>query len=180
MMDAPGAQQWFLRKHADGEIFGPLSFDQLERWASAAQIAPHDLVSTDQASWIKAPMMEELRMDWLVEVTSERYYGPTTIGAVQEFVRLGEIDENTFLINTCDGSRRPISTVPAALPLLSALSQTEELEFSGDQPAASGMSIALQDRIRDLEQSLREERRALAHAEQRCMELEQKCRELGG
>jgi hypothetical protein len=39
------------------------------------------------------------------------------------------------------------------------------------------MSIGLQDRIRDLEQSLREERRALAEAEQRA-ELERKCQAL--
>ena len=53
-------------------------------------------------------MFPELEMDWLVEVTSERYYGPTTLGAVQEFLRLGEIGEETFVINSCDGSRRQI------------------------------------------------------------------------
>ena len=36
------------------------------------------------------------------------------------------------------------------------------------------MSIGLQDRIRDLEQSLREERRAPSESEQRCAELERK------
>jgi hypothetical protein len=41
-------QSWFLRKHEDGSIFGPLNFDQLAHWASTAQIAPHDVLSTDQ------------------------------------------------------------------------------------------------------------------------------------
>lgn len=95
-MDAPSAHQWFLRRHEDGQVFGPLSFAQLEHWASAAQVAPHDLLSTDQLAWSKAPMLEELRMDWLVEVASERYYRPNTLGAIQEFMRLGEIDERTF------------------------------------------------------------------------------------
>ena len=46
-------------------------------------------------------------------------------------------------------------------------------------PAATRVSIGLQDRIRDLEQSLREEeRRALAEAEQRCAQLERKCQAL--
>ena len=27
-------------------------------------------------------MLPELGMDWMVEVTSERYYGPTTLGAI--------------------------------------------------------------------------------------------------
>src|SRR5205807_7442498 len=114
-MDEPSSQSWFLRKYQDGSVFGPLSFAQLERWASAARIAPHDLVSTDRRTWIKAPMLPELGMDWLVEITSEHYYGPTTLGAVQEFIRLGEINEETFVINACDGTRRQISEMSALL-----------------------------------------------------------------
>ena len=86
----------------------PLPFEQVRRWAAAAQVAPHDKLSHDQQTWLKAPMFPELEMDWLVEVTSERYYGPTTLGAVHEFLRLGEIGEETFVINSCDGSRRQI------------------------------------------------------------------------
>src|SRR5436190_24098093 len=116
-MEAVAVQDWFLRKHEDGNIFGPLPFAQLARWASSAQVAPHDVVSTDQVTWTKAPMLPELEMDWLVEVTSERYYGPTTLGAVQEFLRLGEIGEETFVINSCDGSRRQIKELTDLLQL---------------------------------------------------------------
>src|SRR6201995_422479 len=111
-MEEPSGQSWFLRKHEDGTVFGPLSFDQLARWAAAAQIAPHDAISSDQLTWIKAPMLPELGMDWLVELTSEQYYGPTTLGAVQEFIRLGEIDGETYVINSCNGTRRQIQAVP--------------------------------------------------------------------
>jgi len=97
-MDAASGQSWFLRKHQDGSVFGPISFDQLSGWASAAQVAPHDVVSTDQQTWLKAPMVPQLGMDWLVEVTSEHYYGPTTVGAIQEFIRLGDINADTFVI----------------------------------------------------------------------------------
>src|SRR6266545_4046948 len=107
-MGEPSKQSWFLRKHEDGSILGPLSFDQLTLWASTAQIAPHDAVSIDQQTWLKAPMLPQLGMDWLVEVTSEHYYGPTTLGALQEFIRLGEISDDTFVINACDGTRRQI------------------------------------------------------------------------
>src|ERR1700726_164558 len=117
MEESATTQRWFLRKHEDGTIFGPLSFELLTRWASNAQLAPHDTVSTDQQTWIKAPMLPELGMDWLVEITSEHYYGPTTLGAIQEFIRLGEIKEDTFLINSCDGSRRQIRQLPALLHL---------------------------------------------------------------
>jgi hypothetical protein len=46
------------------------------------------------------------------------------------------------------------------------------------EPPATGISINVRDRIRDLEQSLREERRALEESEQRYAELERKYQEL--
>jgi hypothetical protein len=176
-MEAAAAQEWFLGKHEDGNIFGPLPFAQLARWASSAQVAPHDVVSTDQTTWIKAPMLPELEMDWLVEVTSERYYGPTTLGAIQEFMRLGEINSETFVINSCDGMRRRISEMSLVLPQIVAEDAIDPIEPSA-APAAAGMSIDVQDRIRDLEQTLREERRALHEAEERYRALESKYQEL--
>src|SRR5437588_11915676 len=119
-MDEPSAQSWFLRKHEDGTVFGPLSFEQLAKWASTAQVAPHDAISSDQLTWIKAPMLPELGMDWLVELTSEQYYGPTTLGAIQEFIRLGEIDGETYVINSCDGTRRQIQQIPELEETLAA------------------------------------------------------------
>src|SRR5215472_15451940 len=140
MEDSPAGQTWFLRKHQDGTVFGPLSFEQLAHWASGAQVAPNDTVSTDQQTWTKAPMLPELGMDWLVEITSEHYYGPTTLGAIQEFIRLGEINAQTFVINACDGSRRQITE------LFDLLEDARRRE-----PAASGISIDLYERIRELE-----------------------------
>ncbi len=180
-MDQPSSQRWFLRKHEGGAVFGPLSFAQLERWASSAQVAPHDCISTDQLTWSKAPMLPQLGMDWLVEVTSERYYGPTTLGAIQEFVRLGDIDGTMFIINACDGSRLQIQEMPALLETeIEDVDLAEEPNESVDtnEPEIAGMSIAIQDRIRDLEQSLAEERRALQEAEERYRDLEQKYNEL--
>ena len=120
-------QQWFLRKHEDGHIFGPLSFEQLARWASSAQVAPQDVVSTDQVTWMKAPMLQELGMDWLVELTTERYYGPTTLGAIQEFMRLGEINDRMFVINSCDGLRKQIKEMPLVLPTPSVADENDLL-----------------------------------------------------
>jgi hypothetical protein len=174
-MEAAAAQDWFLRKHEDGNIFGPLPFAQLARWASSAQVAPHDVVSTDQLTWTKAPMLPELEMDWLVEMTTERFYGPTTLGAIQEFMRLGEINGDTVVINSRDGSRRRVNEMPL---VLSQIPVQEEPASDAAGPAASGMSIDVQDRIRDLEQSLREERRALQEAEERYRALELKYQEL--
>jgi chromosome segregation ATPase len=112
-------------------------------------------------------MLAELGMDWLVELTSEHYYGPTTLGAIAEFIRLGEINEDTFVINSCDGMRRQISELTA---LLRSAREKE--------PAATGIASNVRERIRDLEQTLREERRVLEEAEQRYAELERKYQEL--
>lgn len=94
------------------------------------------------------------------------FYGPTTIGAVQEFLRLGEINQETFVINTCDGTRQQVGQLE--MPTSPA---DEHESTTGNGPASEGMSINPQQRIRELEQALREERRALAEVEARCREL---------
>ena len=165
---------WYLRKYDDGGTFGPLAFDQLSRWAERARVAPRDLVSSDQQTWMKAPMLSELGMDWLVEVTSERYYGPTTLGAINEFVRLGEVTPQNFVINTCDVSRRRIQEITSLI-----LNEIDAGYAGVEQtPAAVRMSIKFEERIRDLERSLGEERRALQETEARYRELEQRYQEL--
>jgi hypothetical protein len=176
-MDSPVGHQWFLRKHEDGSIFGPLDFEQLARWASSAQVAPHDSISPDQKTWMKAPMLPALAMDWIAEVTSERLYGPTTLGAIAEFIRLGEIDQDTFVINSCNATRHQIRDIaPLLATQASEAMQREENAVGG--PAASGISVGLEDRIRELEQALREERRAVAEAEERYRMLESKLKEM--
>jgi hypothetical protein len=183
-MPAAESQEWFLRKHEDGSTFGPLTFAQLAQWAASAQVAPNDSVSADQVTWIKAPMLPELGMDWIVEVTTERYYGPTTLGAISEFIRLGEIDEDTRVINACDGSRhhvRDLALLLRAEPMAYDTSAEDAITMAiAAGPAATGMAIGVQDRIRELEDALREERRALAHSEERYRDLERRYLALAG
>ena len=170
-------QSWFLRKHEDGSTFGPVRFDQIARWAATAQISPHDTLSNDRQTWVKAPMLPQLGMDWLVELTSEHYYGPTTLGALQEFIRLGEIDGETLVINTRNGARCKIQEMPQLWETGRAGAGDAQTEIQlGDPvgPAVSRMSIRLQEQIRDLEQSLEEDRRALMEAERRYTELKEK------
>jgi hypothetical protein len=174
-------QKWFLRKHEDGSTFGPVQFDQITRWAATAQIAPHDTLSSDGQTWVKASMVPQLSMDWLVELTSEHYYGPTTLGTLREFIRLGEIDGETVVINSCDGTRRQVREMPDLWETVA--SEADENQFQiqlGDPvgPGVSKMSIRLQERIRDLEETLQEERRALAESQQRYNDLERKYQDL--
>ena len=177
-MDSPAGHQWFLRKHEDGSIFGPLRFEQLAHWASSAQVAPHDSISTDMKTWMKAPMLPELAMDWIAEVTSERLYGPTTLGAIAEFVRLGEIDEETFRNQflQCHPAADPRDRAAAGC----ACGQRNDVGMGMQSPdrRPAAFRCGLEDRIRELEQALREERRALAEAEERNRTLESKLKEL--
>lgn len=127
-------------------------------------------------------MLPQLGMDWLVELTSEHYYGPTTLGTLREFIRLGEIDGETVVINTCDGARHQIREMhdlweTAAQPGV----DENQFQIQLDDPvgpAVAKMSIRLQERIRDLEQTIQEERRALAESQQRYNDLERKYQDL--
>lgn len=174
-------QKWFLRKHDDGSTFGPVQFDQITRWAATAQIAPHDTLSSDGQTWVKASMVPQLSMDWLVELTSEHYYGPTTLGTLREFIRLGEIDGETVVINSCDGARRQVREMPDLWETAPSEADENQFQIQLDDPlgpAVAKMSSGLQERIRDLEQTLQEERRALAESQQRYDELERKYQDL--
>jgi len=126
-------------------------------------------------------MLPQLGMDWLVELTSEHYYGPTTLGALREFIRLGEIDGETIVINTCDGARRQVREMPDVWEIAQPVVDKDQIEIRLGDPVGPGvakMSIRLQERIRDIEQTLQEERRALAESQQRYNELERKYQEL--
>jgi len=104
--------QWYLRKHADGETFGPVFFNQIREWAMSAQIHPQDVVSNDGRTWNKAPMIEDLHMDWLVEVPGQPLYGPTTAGTLLEFLSNGEITDGTSILNCCSGEKMRLEEAP--------------------------------------------------------------------
>jgi len=158
------AQTWYLMKNDDGSIFGPISFELLQQWSVDAQISPLDKVSNDEKNWVKAPMVPELQMDFLVEVSPDQFYGPTTIGAVREFLQAGEISTDTPVTNCRDGSVRLVSDIPEL--------QIEEEQEDATQPVRTSIRINLQQRVRDLEEALMEERRAREQAEHLVEKLE--------
>lgn len=107
------AQSWHLLKSSDREVYGPISFDQLQAWASEAKISPLDKVSNDgKQTWHRAPMIAELQMDWLIEMPNKSLYGPTNIGTLQEFLATGEIDGHVNVINCLDGTASRLLELP--------------------------------------------------------------------
>ncbi len=167
------SDNWFLNKHDDGSIFGPASADQIQDWALAAKISPLDKVSSDgQASWRRAPMFPELHMDWLVEVSDDYLYGPTTFGTIQEFLAAGEIDEDTLVINCKEGSQARVKDMPVfstRLRRTSAENLVHEPRSNGKTPSMSDSEhiLSLEGKILDL-------RRALHESELRFQQLRKK------
>lgn len=139
---------WLLKKHGEGTIHGPVSFEKLREWAESAQINPQDSVSSDNKNWTKAPMIADLQMDWLIEVPDNPLYGPTTSAALMEFLRMGEIEESTRIVNCCTGETHTIAEA-SFFKTSDPAARIEELE-AGLRQAASTIE-KLQSRIAGLE-----------------------------
>jgi hypothetical protein len=162
-------QTWYLLKNDDGTAFGPITFEQLKQWALDAQVSPLDRISTDQQNWMRSPMLPDLQMDYLVEVSPDQYYGPTTLGAVREFLQMGEINGETQITNCKDGSVTALKNIP-------------ELQISRGEdearPVRTSIRFNLQQRIRELEEALMEERRGREDAERHLAKLEAKLEDI--
>jgi peptidoglycan hydrolase-like protein with peptidoglycan-binding domain len=176
------SKKWYLMKYEDGGVFGPVDFDQIRRWALDAQISPLDKISNDEKSWLKAPMIPDLEMDYLIEVSPDQYYGPTTAGAVKEFLVMGEIEPDTIITNCRDGSARAVKDFPeivkAAEQAVASLAAEEKATAQAANPVHTNIRHSLQQRIRDLENSLIEERRAHEAAQRLVEKLEARLAEL--
>lgn len=157
-------QNFFLLKNEDGSVFGPVPLSDLKAWAEQALVSPFDKVSTDQATWKRAPMLPDLGMDYLVQVTDEDLYGPTTLGAIKEFLNAGEINADTVVINCLDGSTASVASLP--------LPEDEEEEGEASAPKATSLRAALQQRVKELEATVAEQRRYIARLEEAYTALE--------
>ena len=166
--------KWFLKKHEDGEVFGPVDFGKLKEWTRAAQVSPLDMVSDDKVNWVKAPMLQQLHMDYLIQLGDDSYYGPTTEEAVQEFLRLGEIHADTVLINCCTG----VETVLRDSGFFQGQPPPME-DIAAGEPGRRTIRQNLQQRIRELELLLVERRRELEMADARIRQLERRLQDAG-
>lgn len=179
-MPVENLENWFLRKHENKEVFGPVRFEKIKEWAASAQINPQDMVSNDQVVWTKAPMIPELEMDWLVELDEEVLYGPTTSGTLLEFVSSGEISADTGVINCVNGERMRLRDTP----FFAAAQAAPPHEHAGaappllQQPLKGGIRASLQKRVRELEQLLLERQRQLQTSKETIARLEARIKEL--
>jgi hypothetical protein len=113
-------------------------------------------------------MIPDLEMDWLVAVGKDLLYGPTTAEAVLEFERAGEINAATAIINCKTGDSSTLGETPFFAK-----------GFPNPDTGQSGsLRVNLQQRIRELENALLEERRRLAIASETIVRLEGQIRQL--
>jgi hypothetical protein len=144
---------WLLKKHGTGNVHGPVPFEKLLEWAYAAQINPQDSVSNDGKTWTKAPMIEELHMDWLVEAPDNPLYGPTTSGALLEFLNMGEINACTRIVNCCTGKNMSLAESPFYEEMDPALLKKRIAQLEGEVRIATKTIARLETRIAELERS---------------------------
>ena len=144
---------WLLKKHGEGEIHGPVSFEKLREWAESAQINPQDSISSDGKTWTKAPMNTDMQMDWLIEVPDNPLYGPTTRGALLEFLRMGEITTSTRIVNCCTGENLTLAEAPFYRQSESTDLAVRVEELEAELLVASTTIERLQARIAALEAS---------------------------
>ncbi len=161
---------WYLLKAADRQVHGPIPLEQLRSWAAEAKISPLDKVSRDnRENWVRAPMVPELQMDWLIEMPDKYLYGPTSVGTLQEFLATGEIDEHVMVINCLDGTSGRLHEQPfySASPhhIRSAETVFHGTQMPGEGPDNETGAI-LRQRVQWLERQVMELQRDLGLAEE--------------
>lgn len=178
LMPTDNPDNWYLKKHENGEVFGPIPLERIREWARSAQVNSQDMLSNDNVIWNQAPMIPQMEMDWLVEVNEDLLYGPTTAETLLEFHQLGEISSETTIINcrTAESlllgeagfysapEREPEEEQIPAAPLMKMLHKS----------GRGTLRVNLQSRVRELEVALLEKRLKLMEAEHSILRLEAK------
>jgi hypothetical protein len=157
-------QTWYLIKAADKQEYGPISHDTLLGWAADAKISPMDKLSNDERqSWRRAPMVQELQMDWLIQMPDQFLYGPTNVATIQEFLATGEVDGNVTLINCVDGSESRLKEQPffQVSPQHSRSVETTLVGAQWPDLQRTGGDANVQQRLTALERQVMEHQHAI-------------------
>lgn len=96
MANRKGSVEYYVRG-ADEKVFGPVAMKTLVEWAGDSRIDPTSAVSSDQKSWIAAPLVPELEMFWLVETEPGTFYGPFNRRVVDSLMESGTIPHDARL-----------------------------------------------------------------------------------
>jgi hypothetical protein len=147
---------WRVRKIPDNAIYGPVDAATLKEWASSAQISPQDEIDVSDESWKPAPEIDFLEMLWIVTLPDDETYGPTTLGTLKEFIHEGLISEKTLATHTKTQQSLPIAALFAGVEFEKKRAARRPPKESKKSTASIAVDMAKDQRIRQLEEDLRE------------------------
>jgi ribosomal protein L19E len=158
-IDSEAPMLWRVKKLPDNAIYGPVDANTLKEWANSAQISPHDQVDVSDENWKPAPEVDFLEMLWMVVLPDEEVYGPTTLGTLREFIHEGLISEKTHATHVKTKQSLPISALFAAVEFEKKRESRRPPRDSKKSTASIAVDMAKDQRIRQLEEDLRELRK---------------------
>jgi len=153
------AAEWRIKKAPDDTIYGPVTEEVLKEWANSAQVAPQDLVDQSDEKWSPASDVEILEMFWVVQLPGEETYGPTTIGTLREFIHEKLITEKTVATHVKTNQSLPIAALFAAVEFEKKRAMKRPPKEVMKSTASLAVDMAKDQRIRQLEEDLKELRR---------------------
>lgn len=160
--ESPGstAAIWRVKKAPDDSIYGPVTQDVLKEWANSAQVAPQDLIDESDDKWRSASEIDFLEMLWTVQLPGEEQpYGPTTIGTLREFIHERLITEKTVATHVRTNQSLPIAALFAAVEFEKKRALKRPPKEGMKSTASLAVDMAKDQRIRQLEEDLKELRR---------------------
>lgn len=159
-------------KDDTGTVFGPASMASLQSWARDGRLAATHLISTDGVNWEPVTSRRELEMDWIVELSPGKFYGPIHREACDELLTNGTIspDQPQFArVLAPEESPAALKAENASLLLrleslrASFASKVGELESQLSDVSAEVADLRAQLETRDLD--FEAERQGLAASE---------------
>jgi ribosomal protein L19E len=164
--DSEKPMLWRVKKLSDSSVYGPVDEATLKEWANSAQVSPEDFVDFSDENWRPAPEIDFLEMLWIVTLPGDEVYGPTTVGTLREFIHEGLISEKTMVRHAKTTQSLPIAALFAAVELEKRRNLRRPPKESKKSTASIAVDTAKDQRIRQLEEDLKELRReheALVH-----------------
>jgi len=150
---------WRVRKAPDNSIYGPVDTETLKEWANSAQIAPEDTIDESDEKWRVAPEIDFLEMLWLVKLQGGEIYGPTTVGTLREFIKEGLVTEKTVATHGKTHQSLPLTALVAAVDFEKKRASRRPPKEANKSTASLAVEMAKDQRIRQLEEDLKELRR---------------------
>jgi hypothetical protein len=163
--------EWHLRKADDDMIFGPVDKATLIEWSRSAQISPRDLISNDQVNWSAPHDFDFLEMVWVVALPEPKgtFYGPTSLGALKEFLARGVVLQNSLVTHYHTQRHLPLG---ALLVAEEAEHKRHMNQHDNSRTSLIMVDMAKDQRIRQLTEDLRELRAEHENLKQRYRQLQ--------